>query len=167
MSWNEFQKAYKAKHGPAPKTEVAAAYYKTKGTTRGTTLNLNKVLKSVPKSRKEKIRSLKKVIKNKSSPRGKKTRGFKAASPQKGHERAELLAKCGSKAFLIPSEKKFPVMAAVRAQGKNATCNYSCEGLNAAKNRACQYGYTKEANKAQAIGTKYCGWSPKKRACNK
>lgn len=166
MSWNEYQKAYKKKHGAAPKSEVAAAYYKAKGNNtgvKGTKLNLNKVLKSIPKTRKEKISSLKKEIKNK-SPRGSPTRGFKAAAPQKGRDRSELLNKCGNKAFLIPSEKKFPVMAALRVNGK---CEYSCEGLNAAKNRACQYGYTKEANKAQAIGQKVCGWSPKKRACNK
>lgn len=167
MSWNEFQKAYKLSHGSASKTEVAAAYYRSKGNKsapKGTKLNLDKVLKSVPKSRKEKVSSLKKVMKNKSSPRGSKTRGFKAASPQQGRERAELLAKCGNKAFLIPSEKKFPVMAALRVNGN---CDYSCEGLASSKVRACQYGYTKEADKAQKLGQKYCGWSPKKRACNK
>lgn len=167
MSWNEFQKAYKLNHGSAPKTEVAAAYYRSKGNKsapKGTKLNLDKVLKSVPKSRKEKVSSLKKVMKNKSSPRGSATRGFRAASPQQGHERAELLAKCGNKAFLIPSKKKFPVMAALRVNGK---CDYSCEGLRSAQLRACQYNYYDVAERAQSLGEKYCNFSPKKGACKK
>lgn len=153
MNWNEYQNFYKGKYGSAAKTDVTAAYYKQKG--------LNKILKSVPKTRKAEIKRLKTEMKNiKTSP----TRGFRAASPQRGKERTELLNKCGNDAFLIPKEKKFPVMTALRV---NNNCEYSCEGLNAAKNRACQYDYIKEANKAQKLGEQYCNWSPKKRACNK
>ena len=88
--------------------------------------------------------------------RGSPTRGWN--SP-KGKKRHNLKATCGNSAFLDPKHEKFPV--------KNQQCQYVCEGINAAKVRACQYNHPKIADKAQKLGEKYCGLSPKKHACNK
>jgi len=60
--------------------------------------------------------------------------------------REELLAKCGSKAFLLPKELKFPVM--------DENCQYRCELLFAAYLRAREWGYNDIADKAATLFNK-------------
>jgi len=99
---------------------------------------------------------------NQNNGRGSPTRGWGAASSQRGRERHELLAKCGAKAFFDAKEEKFPVMPALRYDNK---CEYACEGIQAAKNRACQYKYYDIAAKAQALGKRQCGFPPNQKIC--
>lgn len=100
-------------------------------------------------------------IYKKQSPNVKKspTRGWSKASPKKGTERHILKETCGDSAFLDPKHEKYPV--------KNQKCQYVCKGVASAKNRACQYGHSNIADKAQKVGEKYCNFSPKKHACKK
>ena len=75
--------------------------------------------------------------------RGSRTRGWAAMAPQRGKERTKLSQKCGSKCFLMPKEKKFPICA--------SKCNVSCRGLLSAKIRASQYKYKGVAQKATKL----------------
>jgi hypothetical protein len=49
--------------------------------------------------------------------------------PKRGAEREYLIQKCGSECFLMPEKRKYPVCASSR-------CEISCNGVNAALNRA-------------------------------
>jgi hypothetical protein len=85
------------------------------------------------------------------NPRGSATRGWKILSPKKGRARHAIKAKCGNKAFLLPSEEKFPVMT-LHAKG----CHYDCRGLTAALSRAQQHGYHSVAARARSLKRKHC-----------
>ncbi len=78
------------------------------------------------------------------------TKGWADLAPKPGKQRAELLNRCGSKAFLIPKEKKYPIIA------KSGPCKVDCRGVQSAYNRARQYHHQDIANKAQNIKNKYC-----------
>jgi len=80
---------------------------------------------------------------------GSRTRGWAAVAPQRGKERTKLSQKCGSKCFLIPKEKKFPICGSLRTTG--GKCNVSCRGLLSAKIRASQYKYKGVAQKATKL----------------
>ena len=138
MNWNEFRTDYVKRHGTTSIQELSNNYGKYK--------------KSA--TRKYKIQQSEKVMKNKNSP----TRGWAAMSPQRGTERHLLKEKCGNKAFLIPDEEKFPVMPALRVSDD---CEYSCQGINSAIVRACQYNYLDVAEKAQKLGEQHCAFRKK------
>lgn len=63
-------------------------------------------------------------------------------SPKTKSVRISLRKRCGSKAFLIPSKLKFPVM---RSRGP---CRYDCKGIMAAYKRSRQYRYPNVSRKA-------------------
>ncbi len=79
---------------------------------------------------------------------GLKTRGWKKQAPKRGQQRHSLLQKCGSSAFLLPKEEKFPVM--------NRQCRYQCNALNSAYNRAQQYKYSSVASTAKKLLNQFC-----------
>ncbi len=90
-----------------------------------------------PPSRRE---SAQHSLENWNLPQGSPTRGWGAVFPRKGRERNELYDKCGAKCFLRPGDKGFPVCPSLSASG--GACVLSPQGVQAAKNRAAQYGYT-------------------------
>lgn len=91
--------------------------------------------------------------KSKSRKRRSATRGWAKMAPKQGKERASMLKRCGSKCFLLPSKKKFPICTP-------SSCRVNCKGLAAAKIRASQWGYDNVRAKAQRKGVKAgCGWA--------
>lgn len=144
MNWNEFRKDYKEKHGPTSVAILSNKYktYKNKS----------------PKKKMVSPRKLK-AGQGRGSAKNSPTRGWAKNSPKKGIERHNLKATCGASAFLDPKNEKYPV--------KNQKCEYVCEALNSAKNRACQYDHEAIADRAQKLGQKHCNFSPKKHACKK
>ena len=173
-SWNKFQhanagkgytkaelsKLYKKKMSPRKVRSVGRVSPQKKQVK---SLSLTKLQNTLPETRRQQRANLTKIMAHKGEGRGSPTRGWAAASPQRGRERHALLDKCGAKAFLDAKNEKFPVMPALRYSNK---CEVSCQGVQAAKNRACQYKYYDIAAKAQAVGARKCGWSPSKRPCN-
>ncbi len=154
MNWNEFRTDYVKRHGTTSTQELSDNYAKYKRSSP----NYEKIRATMPATRKYKIQQLEKVMKNRNKGRGSPTRGWDSMSPQKGTERHLLKEKCGNKAFLMPEEEKFPVMPALRVSDK---CEYSCQGINSAIVRACQYNYLDVAEKAQKLGEKHCGFRQK------
>lgn len=67
--------------------------------------------------------------------RARATAGWRARAPRTLCERRTLYMRCGKRAFLLPAQLKFPVMA------KFGPCALDCCGLRAAKSRAAQHGY--------------------------
>lgn len=66
-------------------------------------------------------------------------------------KRKDYLAKYGEKAFLLPSELKFPVI-------NPETGEYCCQLIYAARIRAKQFGYKEVAEKAEDLyGQNKCG----------
>lgn len=57
------------------------------------------------------------------------TKGWGKRAPQRVGARRDLKKRCGSNAFLLPSELKYPIMA------KRGPCVIDCQGLRAAKSR--------------------------------
>ena len=68
-------------------------------------------------------------------------KGWSKSAP-KGKERSKMLKKCGSKCFLDPKNKKYPVCS-------KGSCKVSKKGLQAAYTRARQYHRQGIANKAK------------------
>jgi hypothetical protein len=83
--------------------------------------------------------------------RGIKTRGWAARAPTRGKERHQLHSECGDKCFLNPEQEKFPICASPRVTGGKSKCEIDCQGVQSALIRAKQYGYTKEAAKAEVL----------------
>lgn len=84
------------------------------------------------------------------------TKGWGKAAPRTKAEKQRVAKKCGvSKAFLLPKERKFPIVS------KRATsCRPDCRALLAAKQRADQYGYASVAKKAQRLAVQAkCPWA--------
>ena len=193
MEWNEYQAYHKKMYGVSTKAEISRDYktYKRESNrarrtrsagTRMTpkknnknnnlsphrltgqrAMNLKKILKNLPDSRIRQTEELKKILNNADKGRGSPTRGWGAASPQRGTERNQLMNKCGPDAFLDPINKKFPIMPALRST--SGRCEVSCQGVGAARNRACQYKRINIANKAKKIGIEQCGWDKNIPAC--
>jgi hypothetical protein len=113
----------------------------------------------MPESRVYKTKQLQRISQNRYEGRGSPTRGWAAMSPQRGRERHELKQKCGDAAFLDPQHEKYPIMGATRAGGG---CHVSCQAVQSAYNRSCQYKHFDIAKKAQHQGEKSCQWSPRK-----
>lgn len=80
--------------------------------------------------------------------RGKRTAGWGKNAPTKGKQRAHLKDKCGSKCFLRPKNKGFPICS--------KSCSLNCRGLYAAKSRAGQYNYSRIESIASKLLDKYC-----------
>lgn len=70
---------------------------------------------------------------------------WRTRAPKTKGERSALYMRCGAKAFLDPTNLKFPIMA------KHGPCVPDCEGVRAAKSRAGQYHRGKIAKKAARI----------------
>ena len=70
------------------------------------------------------------------------TRGWRKMSPGI-HERTLMMRRCGKKCFLGPN-KSFPIC-------KKHTCNVDKRGVQAAFNRARQWGYTHIAKRAKKL----------------
>lgn len=75
------------------------------------------------------------------------TKGWAKMSPKKGKERNAMMKKCGSKCFLEPKTKKYPICS------KNS-CKINKKGLQSAYNRAMQYGRVDIALKSRKKMTK-------------
>lgn len=162
MDWHTYRTYHKEKFGTTTYAKLSADYTKQKPKSQRSPqrspkkLNLDKVKKNLPMSRKYKHAALDRVIRHKSEGRGSATRGWAAASPQKSTERHNLKQVCGNQAFLAENEK-YPVMNALRNTG--GKCEYVCEAIQSAKNRSCQYDRPDVAAKANKLGVKHCGWS--------
>ena len=70
------------------------------------------------------------------------TRGWKKMSPGT-HERTLMMRRCGKKCFLGPNQS-FPIC-------KKNTCKVDTRGVQAAFNRARQWGYTHIAKRAKKL----------------
>ncbi len=82
------------------------------------------------------------------------SRGWKKLSPKKGSQRNALYRRCGSKSFLSPSNKKFPIVSK-----RSRSCKPNCKGLLAAYIRSRQYKYPHISRKARSIAKKMkCSW---------
>lgn len=178
MDWNEFRKYYKNKYGSVTQERLSKDYkaYKAKSGKSPTkslpkksphkltgrqALPYERLLKSLPKSRVVKSKTLKSLSVRKSMGRGSPTRGWAAAAPQKGLERQQLRKACGSKAFLSPPTG-YPIMSLRASPGK---CKVACQGVESARNRACQYKKCDIAKKAKKVGVKKCDWPKKEKPC--
>jgi hypothetical protein len=174
-SWNEFRKEYKNTHGTTSSAELSAAYKKhmakghksvksprsprapaaPKSPKSVRSPRIREVIAHMPATRKYKINKLRSEEKHEGEGRGSKNRGWLGEFPQKGHERHELLEKCGKSAFLQPEREGYPVKAALR-NGEH--CAINCKGVTSAKVRACQFHQYDVAQKAQNLGEKHCGF---------
>lgn len=131
--------------------------------------SLETTLKLTPATRRARRATLAEQIGRKGEARGASTRGWGGRFPQKGKERAALLEKCGSEAFLLPNkakpgESKFPIVArAVSGQSKTQGCAIDCGGVQAAFNRAHQHGYAHVAALAQRVLEEKCPESKRAR----
>ena len=76
------------------------------------------------------------------------TSGWAAEAPRKGAQRRAMAAACGSECFLDPQNEGFPVCSIFG-------CNPTCKGINAAYNRARQYGHEGIAQKAKKLQEAY------------
>jgi hypothetical protein len=173
MNWQEYKTYHKSKYGTTSQNMLSQDYqaYKTKelGTTRRHTsptrhmspIRYEHALKTLPESRHYKRTQLERVSQHAHEGRGSPTRGWAAIAPQRGRERHELKERCGSKAFLDPEHEKFPVMSASRYNNK---CEVSCQGVQAAYNRANQYKHFDIARKAEQLGHSHCGWGERQRS---
>jgi hypothetical protein len=71
-----------------------------------------------------------------------KSRSWSEMAPKKGKERDAMLKRCGSKCFLDPKNKKYPICA-------KGSCKVNKKGLRAAYSRSRQWHHEKIANKAR------------------
>lgn len=141
-NWNKFRRQYKQRHGVTSIKELSQEYQKSN------------VKKHLPSSRHYKLKKLRGL---KRGGRGSASRLWFSEGPQKGTERHQLKKKCGSKAFLLPKEEKYPVMDALR--NTNGRCVYRCNAIQSAFNRGKQQHDNIVAAKATRLGRKYCGWT--------
>lgn len=193
--WNSFRSDYVRTYGPATVQEISAAYQRTKSPSRSprrrsqsprrrsqsprrrsqsprrrsnsphrlvgkTALPLRSMAGNLSPAKREKLYKLRK---NLEEGRGSPTRGWSVMSPQRGRDRHALHSKCGDVAFLDPRNEKYPVMASPKFSNK---CEYKCQGIESARNRACQYKNLSVANKAKNLGVQHCGWSRDTQPCN-
>lgn len=100
------------------------------------------------RSRKASFKSVQKL----GSGRGAGLRGWSKAKPTTKAERERVRSKCGARAFLYPSENKFPVCVAK----PKVTCKLDCRGVVAAKIRGKHWGYPGVVSKANKLYDKYC-----------
>lgn len=84
-------------------------------------------------------------------------KGWSEKAPKKGSERTVLHHACGDRAFLLPEELKFPIVA--KCEGDVCKCEPDCSGLHAAYVRARQWKYDKVADEAQRLLETKCNYS--------
>jgi hypothetical protein len=186
MNWQEYKTYHKNKYGTTSQHMLSQDYkaYKIKevGATRRhvsptrhisptrrhvsptqhvSPIRYEHALKTLPESRYYKTQQLERVSQRAHEGRGSPTRGWAAVAPQRGRERHDLKSRCGAKAFLDPEHEKFPVMSASRYNNK---CEVSCQGVQAAYNRANQYKHFDIARKAEQLGHSHCGWGERTRS---
>ena len=82
------------------------------------------------------------TMRKKRTKRRSATRGWKKMSPGT-HARTVMMRRCGKKCFLGPN-KSFPIC-------KKNTCTVDVRGVQAAFNRARQWGYTHIAKRARKL----------------
>jgi hypothetical protein len=70
------------------------------------------------------------------------SKGWSKMAPKKGKERNNMLKKCGSKCFLDPKNKKYPICA-------KGSCKVNKKGLHAAYSRSREWHHEKIASKAR------------------
>ena len=68
--------------------------------------------------------------------------GWSKMAPKKGKDRNDMLKKCGSKCFLDPKNKKYPICA-------KGSCKVNKKGLHAAYSRSREWRHEKIASKAK------------------
>jgi hypothetical protein len=85
----------------------------------------------------------------------KPTGGWSLRAPQKGTQRHELYAKCGDDCFLHENEG-FPICPRCDLYAGECECKIDCTGVQAAYNRARQWGYDDVAAKATNILNTRC-----------
>lgn len=68
--------------------------------------------------------------------------GWSKMAPKKGKDRNDMLKKCGSKCFLDPKNKKYPICA-------KGSCKVNKKGLHAAYSRSRQWNREKIASTAK------------------
>ena len=87
------------------------------------------------------------------------SKGWKMMSPQKGRERNRLMQDCGSKCFLEPRSKGFPVCQANRTRTAKTSCKIQCSGLLSAYVRSREWKHSKTSQKALRLAKKLrCSW---------
>ncbi len=86
------------------------------------------------------------------SQRPSKTRGWSLDFPIKGKERQALYRACGSRCFLGPHNLSFPVCK--RCTGGTCQCRIDQRGVQAAYQRARQWGYPDIARRAKSLQSK-------------
>jgi hypothetical protein len=75
-----------------------------------------------------------------------KSKNWSSLAPHTMTERQNLASRCGrSRCFLRPSNLGFPICS------YRGNCSVDCRGLNAAKSRARQFGYSSILNKSKYI----------------
>lgn len=176
MDWQDYKSYHKNKYGSSSQNVLSQDYqaYKTKqmGNYRSparlsspsrSTVDFDRALATLPPSRVYKTNELKRLSQNRYESRGSPTRGWASISPQRGTERHELKQRCGDAAYLDPEHEKYPIMPALRY---NNSCNVSCQGVQSAYNRSCQYKHFDIAKKAQHTGERQCHWSPSRSTCS-
>lgn len=94
--------------------------------------------------------------------RGSRTRGWGKVAPKRGKQRNRLMSDCGSKCFLDPSHKAFPVCAKVTGRKSRGSCELDCRGIEAAIIRAGQWGYKDIERNARKLYQMKCGRKYKK-----
>jgi len=169
MDWNTYRKFHKAAHGTTTRDKLSKDYKKynaslsKKSPSKSRNLPYKQILSSMPKTRVYRKHQLESVMKHKGEGRGSPARGWGAAAPQRGSERQALKKRCGNDAFLLPSSMGYPVMS-MRASPKKP-CKVQCQGVAAARNRACQYHKCDVAKKATKVGVKKCKWPKEQKPC--
>ncbi len=107
------------------------------------------------KSKRSKSNRSVKTSSHKFASRGSRTKGWHDVAPQHGTQRHQLKSKCGSACFLMPETEGFPICA--RCKGENqCECKIDCRGVQAAKNRAAQWGHPKVVKKANELLKSAC-----------
>jgi len=84
------------------------------------------------------------------------TRGWSARSPQKGLPRHQLMDQCGKGCFLKTDTEGFPICPKCNLGNGNCVCAIDCGGVQAAKNRARQYGHDSIADLADKLLATKC-----------
>uniref|UniRef100_A0A6C0BNQ5 Uncharacterized protein n=1 Tax=viral metagenome TaxID=1070528 RepID=A0A6C0BNQ5_9ZZZZ len=86
--------------------------------------------------------------------RGSRTRGWSKVAPRRGKPRKALKKKCGDKCFLDPKHDAFPICA--KLSRSSSSCEIDCRGVQAAKIRAAQWGYTNVKKAADELYRTKC-----------
>lgn len=78
------------------------------------------------------------------------SKGWRTSSPKLISQRRQLMKRCGSRCFMMPSQLKFPVCS------KKNDCRISCSGLASAMVRSGQYKYPGVEKRSRKLFRRYC-----------